>query len=241
MSRDPKSDELVRAITDDTMALIADLKNEVAAGAVLAETLEADKRRLLAELESLRRDASSHEAALLRRREELEQRCASISDQNASLANLYVSSYRLHQTLDRAEVLTIIEEIVINLVGSEELAIFELKDRGRLELVKSFGLDEAALRRAERAPLVRRAIDRKEVLVPGSALEREPDDAHVTVVIPLVLGEAVTGVITIHRLLAHKGSLSRFDRELFELLATHAATALYCTELHAQRQRAALR
>ena len=38
-------------------------------------------------------------------------------------------------------------------------------------------------------------------------------------------------MIAIHRLLAHKAGLEPLDHELFDLLATHAATALYCTSL----------
>ena len=43
----------------------------------------------------------------------------------------------------------------------------------------------------------------------------------------------VTGAIAIFRLLPQKNGFEDVDRELFELLATHAATALYCTTLHA--------
>ena len=44
----------------------------------------------------------------------------------------------------------------------------------------------------------------------------------------------VTGAIAIFRLLPQKTGFEEVDRELFELLATHAATALYCTALHAR-------
>jgi hypothetical protein len=46
----------------------------------------------------------------------------------------------------------------------------------------------------------------------------------------------VTGAIAIYRLLPQKSGFEEVDRELFELLATHAATALYCTSLHARLQ-----
>jgi hypothetical protein len=42
----------------------------------------------------------------------------------------------------------------------------------------------------------------------------------------------VTGAIALFRLLPQKPALEDVDHELFELLATHAATALYCTRLH---------
>jgi hypothetical protein len=50
----------------------------------------------------------------------------------------------------------------------------------------------------------------------------------------LVLDGKVTGAIAIYRLLPQKAGVEELDRELFDLLANHAATALYCTALHAK-------
>jgi hypothetical protein len=44
----------------------------------------------------------------------------------------------------------------------------------------------------------------------------------------------VTGAIALFRLLPQKAGFQAVDRELFDLLATHAATALYCSGLHAR-------
>jgi hypothetical protein len=43
----------------------------------------------------------------------------------------------------------------------------------------------------------------------------------------------VTGLIALFRLLSHKPSFEAVDREIFDLLASQAAIALYCTRLHA--------
>src|SRR6185436_13381825 len=70
------------------------------------------------------------------------QQFAEIEERNMNLANLYVSSYQLHGTLDRGAVLESIKEILINLIGCEELAVFELsEDSAYLDLVTSFGID----------------------------------------------------------------------------------------------------
>ena len=45
------------------------------------------------------------------------------------------------------------------------------------------------------------------------------------------VGDRVVGGIVVYRLLAHKPALDAADIELLELLGTHAATALYCSEL----------
>src|SRR5262249_1401031 len=59
-------------------------------------------------------------------------------------------------------------------------------------------------------------------------------DAEPLVVVPLRANDKLVGAIVIHRLLAHKPALEAFDLELFDLLATHAATALHCSRLHAR-------
>jgi hypothetical protein len=45
----------------------------------------------------------------------------------------------------------------------------------------------------------------------------------------------VSGAIALFRLLPQKSGIEAVDRELFELLATHAATALHCARLHARQ------
>jgi hypothetical protein len=50
----------------------------------------------------------------------------------------------------------------------------------------------------------------------------------------LSLDGRVTGAIAIFRLLPQKAGIEDVDRELFGLLATHAAVALYCSALHAK-------
>jgi hypothetical protein len=46
------------------------------------------------------------------------------------------------------------------------------------------------------------------------------------------VGDRVTGVIAIYRLLSHKPELESLDHELFTLLSTHAGTALFASRLH---------
>jgi GAF domain-containing protein len=62
----------------------------------------------------------------------------------------------------------------------------------------------------------------------------------VTACIPLSLDGQVTGVIAIFRLLSHKPALAAADKELFDLLASQAAVALYCARLHGQYGRSAV-
>ena len=118
--------------------------------AVPSEAIDLEKKRLAAEL-ALAREAVVHaneERERLRARlDEIEaenQRVCdeyvAIQEKSTELAQLYVALERIHGGLSRAETLAAIEEIVINVVGSEELAIFERQGE-RLVLVQSFGID----------------------------------------------------------------------------------------------------
>ena len=168
----------------------------------------------------------------------------SVQHENANLANLYVASYRLHGTVEREEVVLAIQEIVANLIGSEELAILEREPGSTdLALVASFGVEEAPLRRiAVGAGPIGRAAETGEVYVrgEGDAGLAFSGESPVTACIPLSLDGQVTGVIAIFRLLSHKPALAAADHELFDLLASQAAVALYCARLHRQYGRSAL-
>lgn len=155
-----------------------------------------------------------------------------IEQQTGNLSNLYVASYQLHSSVDRDEILKTIQEIVINLIGSEEIAIFEEDAAGKFQLSSSTGVDASRLGsfRLGEGPIGKRLSD-GEVFVE----DFPSNDGRLTACVPLKIGNAITGAIVVFRLLSHKTALERLDHELFELLAIHAATALYCAQLHAAR------
>src|SRR5512134_887671 len=71
---------------------------------------------------------------------EFADRYIEIEEQNNNLANLYVASYQLHSTLDYKEVVRIVQEIVINLIGAEAFHIWMVSEKsGALELEASEG------------------------------------------------------------------------------------------------------
>jgi hypothetical protein len=67
----------------------------------------------------------------------------------------------------------------------------------------------------------------------GGTTDR-PQEANLTACVPFKLDGKVTGALALFRLLPQKAAFEAVDHELFDLLATHAATALYCTSLHAR-------
>jgi nitrate/nitrite-specific signal transduction histidine kinase len=163
-------------------------------------------------------------------------RYVEVEQQNTNLANLYVASYQLHGTLDRQKVLDAIKEIVINLIGSEELAIWEVdEEREALQLADSFGIDADAWRTIpldSQSGLVGLVTVTGEPFIAGlSPVEARGREQGLTACIPLKLDDRVIGAIGIWALLGQKNGLEPVDYELFDLLAMHGATALYCTRL----------
>jgi hypothetical protein len=233
---------------EDKAESVADLGLANAALRALADSLQGDIRRLQEEVTSLGAVADLHqrehhqlESQLERVRQETERdsaRYAEIEQQNSNLANLYVASYRLHGTLDRKEVLAAIQEIIANLIGSEDAAIFEVdRERKTLGFVAGFGVEpERCPEVALGSGIIGRAAATGEIYVAGpeSAASTAAHERDLTACIPLSLDGTVTGAIAIFKLLPQKPGVEDIDRELFELLATHAATALYCSGLHAR-------
>jgi hypothetical protein len=159
---------------------------------------------------------------------------AAIEQQNSNLANLYVASYQLAGTVDRAAVLQAIQEIVANLIGSEEIGIYGMSEtRDFLVLARSFGIDAEALGQVTLGMgTIGNAGASGELYVSPSGL---PDRDGITACIPLRIENEVIGMIVIFGLLGHKPSLTDVDREMFDLLSVHAATSLYCASLHEER------
>lgn len=209
----------------------------------LTSTLEAEKGRLQEQLIAVRNDLDrrqrDHErlenelAEIHHRSQRFSEQYAEVELQNSNLANLYVASYRLHSTLDQAEVLAAIAEIVANLIGSEEMAVYETSPDGTtLDLLTAVGLSPDAWRRLKvgDGPIGQVAATGENYVASPGQVGAPPDG--LTACVALKLDGRVTGVIAIFRLLPQKSRLETVDFELFDLLGTHAATALYCTRLH---------
>ena len=156
--------------------------------------------------------------------------------QVANLASLYVAVTSMHGALDRPSVLSSVQEIVTNLIGSEEMAIFETDPaRGRLTLLASIGIEPGPYQEISVGDgAIGRAAATGERLIrdEGGSLT-EDGDAALTACIPLKVAGRIVGVLAVFRLLPHKGSLDAIDTDLFDVLAAHAASALLFTRLYA--------
>lgn len=234
MSADSKTNYVLQA-RDEQQQYTASLLRENEKLRAIAAMVESDYYRVeeqhraaVAELERLR--SRFHEVAEENQR--FAEQYQQIEAQSSNLANLYVASYQLHSSVDREAVLGAILEIVINLVGSEQVAVYERAEvRDTFKLATSFGVDDHRLTTFTLGDgAIAKRLANAEIFTDDEATGGED---RLTACVPLKVGDELIGAILVFRLLDHKPSLQPVDHELFELLAVHASTALYCASLHA--------
>lgn len=194
---------------------------------------------LLARIESLegeRLDMLERLRAVEEENHQFTARYLEIEEENNHLASLYVASFQLHSTLHLPEVLQIIVEIVINLIGAEVFAIYVLDEKTNV-------LSPVASEGATLAEFPSHRLGEGMVGVAVASGETacrdgtEPAGNEPLVAIPLRVQERPIGAIAVQRLLQQKEGFTPLDHELFTLLAGHAATAIFAARLYSQSER----
>lgn len=230
--------ELVSSLRDESRRL-AGVRSAAAAAAEAPPSGDPgalERQRVAAELEAARAAAAEAGAERERLRDQLAEieaehrrvcdEYAEVEERSTEISQLYVALERLHGGETRADVLCGLQEIVINMVGSEELAVWEVRG-DRLVLEHAFGVDPGPIREI---PVGQGAIGRAaasgaiHVAGRGDASDADPD---LTACIPLRAGGRITGAVGIYRILGHKAGLTPADHALFDLLAAHAGLALH--------------
>jgi hypothetical protein len=188
---------------------------------------------LQGQLDGLRRRVAALEAA----HAECDARIRELHDQNTSLVQLTVASQLLAAAAERDGVLTAIEEVVVNMIGSEELAILELEGDGEsLRVARLRGIDPRGTRLASAMTALRIVTKTgKPIIVRGGSRAATDRDGGLTAAIPLVAEGSVTGVVAIFRLLEQKADLDPTDHELFDVLSHQGAIALQSTAFRSLR------
>ncbi|HUJ29515.1 MAG TPA: GAF domain-containing protein [Myxococcales bacterium] len=185
-------------------------------------TLAAEVEQRLADVES-DRDALSGELASRER-------------QLSQLMNLYVATYQLHATLDVAEVRATIGEIATNVLGAEDFALLFWKaDGSGCEIALAPGLMEDPLYGARVYYGGDAAVDA--TLSDGVMRLGPIDGSTALVVVPLTVQAQTLGALVVTRLLGHRPPLGNEDREVLDLLAAHAASALVAAGAYQQADR----
>lgn len=163
-----------------------------------------------------------------------------IEQENNMLANLYVASYQLHSSLDLNEVLRIIVEIIINLIGAEVFALILLDEKTHLlKAVAAEGIDPEQIPPIKAGDgLIGKVVREGEHYCKDDLSVHGAHDPLAPVVcIPMKIRERVIGAIAIYSFLQQKQSLTNIDSELFSMLAGHAATAVFSSKLYTESER----
>ena len=149
------------------------------------------------------------------------------------LGNLYASAEQLSSTVLRSEVLGTIQEIVANLIGSEQMGIFERDpSNSGLRVAQQIGLDPShyAELTADRG-VIAEVVETGKPFFRESGADPSGESGELTACVPLRVGESIIGALAIFALLPQKPDLAPTDISLLELLSGLAGHALYCTHL----------
>jgi len=134
----------------------------------------------------------------------LAERQAQAEQRLGQLAHLHAALQQLHEAEDQDTVLTVVKEIVANLVGSECMGIYATRADGSLDFLDGIGVGED-----------------------------KTDTADAIVSVPLRRDGRVVGMVAIFQLLPQKPQLDATDHELFTLLSTHVPLAMHYAGLRA--------
>lgn len=173
-------------------------------------------------------DALRVRAQQLSLREQLER-------QHFLLERLNAASARLLQSIEAGDVYEAIGEIIGNLLGSEEVAVFRhhAPDQS-FSLVWSVGVAKETIQQFSLgAGLMGRAAHESASQFPSRrpGIALLPHEANLTACIPLKLDREVIGVIVIFGLLPQKNGLEWADFELLKYLETYGAVAVQLQNL----------
>jgi len=190
--------------------------------------------------EAQNREGSAHETrgltfgALRVRAQQLSLR-EQLERQHFLLERLNAASARLLQAIELGDVYEAIGEIIGNLLGSEQVAIFRHHTSDRtFSVVWSVGVESETLRQfGMGAGFIGRAAHEGI----SQFRNRRPDtpvlphEANLTACIPLKRDREVIGVIVMLRLLPQKNGLEWADFELLKYLETYGAIAAQLQDL----------
>ncbi len=166
-------------------------------------------------------------------------RYVQVERQNSALINLYVASYRLHSTLNYTEVVEIVKEIVINMVGSEVFGVYVVDEEEKeMVMIAHEGLEnQTETKVALGQGRIGEAGQSGDNFVAPAGTDLQVRSEEPIACISLKVGERTMGVIAIYQLMMQKEGFHELDYQLFELLGAHAATAIYAAKLFTLSER----
>lgn len=169
---------------------------------------------------------------------ELSDRLVETEHQRGRLMNLYVATYQLHATLDLDEVKATIGEIARDLLGADRfLLLLKEGDEGDCEVALQQGIDQVSGNLYTNGRYTGGDLMVDQTLADGVLRMGEMESSQALAVVPLTVQGLTVGAIVLLKLFDHKPSLTAEDRDLLDLLAAHAASALFAARVYSTTDR----
>jgi hypothetical protein len=168
--------------------------------------------------------------------EELTSQLVEAENLAGKLMSLYVATFQLHVSLDPVEVQNAIAEIARDLLGARSFVLLIKDDvEGSCEVAFAQAIPPESRFAGSRYLGGDAAVD--STLVDG-VLRIEPSgDSEALAAVPLRVEDAIVGALVIREVLAHKSTPLSEDRDILDLLAAHAASALFAARVYSKTDR----
>jgi GAF domain-containing protein len=152
------------------------------------------------------------------------------------LMSLYVATYQLHVSLDPVEVQNAIAEIAKDLLGASSFVLL-IKDEveGGCEIALATGISENSRFTGKHYEGGDRMVDA--TLDDGVLRMESEEDTESLAAVPLRVEDAIVGALVILKVVDHKVTPLSEDRDILDLLAAHAASALFAARVYNKTDR----
>jgi hypothetical protein len=141
---------------------------------------------------------------------DLSQLLVATEKRTSSSLRLIVAYRSLVQAEDRGAALRGIEEILVNVIGTEDFVVLLLTDTDVMRVVGGMG------------PILETTLD--------SCPTYEQIESEARRMVPLFIDAHVVGAIAIQELLPHRDGLDANDEQILQLISQHAAAAIMCAD-----------
>lgn len=192
-----------------------------------AKKLRAYEREII-KLRQKLEEGVKDSAHRVREMEKLKAQYLGSEKQNSNLINFTVAVERLHSTFSYVEVVNVVKEIIVNLIGAEEFGIYVIdKQNHQLTMITHRGFKGTSMKIDD--PVSRLVCKTSQPWIAGRGETR--DDNGAMACVPLQMENEVLGLIVLYKLFVQKERFDERDFDLFELMGNHASAAIYSAKL----------
>jgi GAF domain-containing protein len=168
--------------------------------------------------------------------EELTSQLVEAENLAGKLMSLYVATYQLHVSLDPVEVQNAIAEIAKDLLGASSFLLLIKDDvEGGCEIALATGIPNGSRYLGNHYLGGDRMVDA--TLQDGVLRMESEHETEALAAVPLRVEDAIVGALVILKVVDHKVTPLSEDRDILDLLAAHAASALFAARVYSKTER----